>query len=151
MTPKKQAFVDAYISDIRRNATAAAIKAGYSPKTAKQTAYKLMHDAEIKSAIAAAKKALHEQNTAETDEVIEFLTTVMRGGEVDTVPLSIGGGKQKLFDGKPTARERIKAAELLGKYYNIFDNGTNTNDTGGGIIIIPEIDASGGETAESNG
>lgn len=139
MTPRKQAFVDAYVADVTRNATQAAIKAGYSEKTAKQAAYKLMQSEDIKSAIAAAKKELHEKNTAEANEVVEFLTAVMRGGEVDTVPLSVGGGKQKLFDGKPSARDRIRAAELLGKYYDIFDGNNNEAEDTGGIIVIPEI------------
>ena len=139
MTGRKKAFVDAYVADVKRNATQAAIKAGYSEKTAKQAAYKLMQSEDIKAAITAAKKELHEQNTAEANEVVEFLTAVMRGGEVDTVPLSVGKGKQKLFDAKPSARDRIKAAELLGKYYTIFDGDGKPDDKTGGVVIMPEV------------
>lgn len=141
MTGRKKAFIEAYLSDVTRNRTAAAIAAGYSEKTAKQQAYKLMHDAEVAEAISAAEKELHEQNTARADEVIEFLTSVIRGDEVDAVALSVGKGKQKLFDAKPTARDRIKAAELLCKYYALFDSGADTgSEERQGVIIMPDIE-----------
>lgn len=139
MTGKKQAFINAYLEDIKRNRTAAAIAAGYSPKTAKQAAYKLMNDAEVKKAIDEAEKERHEQNTAKADEVIEFLTSVIRGDETEAVPLSVGKGKQKLFESKAAVRDRIKAAELLGKYYDIFDGNNNKAADTGGVIVIPEI------------
>ncbi len=138
MTGKKQAFIEAYIADIKKNRTAAAIKAGYSPKTAKQTAYRLMNDAEVKAAIEEAQKELHEQNTAEANEVIEFLTSVMRGEEVDNIPLFVGDGCQKFKEGKPSARDRLKAAEMLGKYYALFTDKAQI-ESEGVVQIINDI------------
>lgn len=149
MTGKKKAFVEAYINDIKRNQTAAAIAAGYSEKTARQQASRLMKDEEVAAAIAEFEKELHEQNTAKADEVIEFLTSVMRGEEVDNWALRTVLGSEELKEGKPSARDRLKAAEMLGKYYALFTEAAKTDDNdNSGVVIIPEI-ADGEEKADN--
>lgn len=143
MTGRKRAFIEAYINDIKRNQTAAAIAAGYSEKTARQAASNLMRDKEVAAAIAEHEKELHEQNTAKANEVIEFLTSVMRGEKVDNIPLFIGDGEQKLTEGNPSARDRLKAAEMLGKHYALFTEAAKGSENdNGGVIVIPEIEDS---------
>lgn len=127
MTKKEKMFVDAYVNDVKRNQTAAAIAAGYSEKTAPQAASRLMKKDEIKQAIDERLKELHEQNTAQANEVIEFLTTVMRGENVDNIPIFVGDGFQKLTEGKPPAKDRLRAAEMLGKYYALFTEKLNVD------------------------
>lgn len=127
MTKKEKMFVDAYVKDIKRNQTAAAIAAGYSEKTAPQAASRLMKKDEIKQAIDERLKELHEQNTAQANEVIEFLTAVMRGENVDNIPIFVGDGFQKLTEGKPPAKDRLRAAEMLGKYYALFTEKLNVD------------------------
>ena len=127
MTKKEKMFVDAYGKDIKRNQTAAAIAAGYSEKTAPQAASRLMKKDEIKQAIDERLKELHEQNTAQANEVIEFLTAVMRGENVDNIPIFVGDGFQKLTEGKPPAKDRLRAAEMLGKYYALFTDKLNVD------------------------
>ncbi len=127
MTKKEKMFVDAYVKDIKRNQTAAAIAAGYSEKTAPQAASRLMKKDEIKQAIDERLKELHEQNTAQANEVIEFLTAVMRGESVDNIPIFVGDGFQKLTEGKPPAKDRLRAAEMLGKYYALFTDKLNVD------------------------
>lgn len=127
MTKKEKMFVDAYVKDIKRNQTAAAIAAGYSEKTAPQAASRLMKKDEIKQAIDERLKELHEQNTAQANEVIEFLTAVMRGESVDNIPIFVGDGFQKLTEGKPPAKDRLRAAEMLGKYYALFTEKLNVD------------------------
>lgn len=124
MKGKKLAFVEAYVQDVRRNQTAAAVAAGYSEKSARQTASRLMKDEEVKKAIEERLTVLHEQNTAKANEVIEFLTSVMRGEKVDNIPLFVGDGFQELTEGVPSAKDRLKAAEMLGKYYTLFTDRT---------------------------
>lgn len=129
MTSRKKAFISAYINDVKRNQTAAAIAAGYSEKSAAQAASRLMRDPEVKAAVEAAEKERHEQNTAKAEEVTEFLTSVMRGEKVDSVTLYAEKGVQNQIDSKAAARDRLKAAELLGKYYGLFDgNGAPENE-----------------------
>lgn len=127
MTKKEKMFVDAYVNDVKRNQTAAAIAAGYSEKTAPQAASRLMKKDEIKQAIDERLKELHEQNTAQANEVIEFLTAVMRGENVDNIPIFVGDGFQELTEGKPPAKDRLRAAEMLGKYYALFTEKLNVD------------------------
>ncbi len=141
MNKRKLAFVDAYVNDIKRNQTAAAIAAGYSEKNAAQTASRLMKDDEVKKAIEERLSELHEQNTAKANEVIEFLTAVMRGEKVDNIPLFVGDGLQKLTEGIPSARDRLKAAEMLGKYYALFTDKTQVEGDGT-VMIIDNIQRS---------
>lgn len=94
MKGKKAAFFEQYKID--RNQTQAAIRAGYSPKTAASAGCRLMKDPEIAAAVSEWEKQMHEQHTTDADEVIEFLTSVMRGEITDNVPLFIGKGLQEL-------------------------------------------------------
>lgn len=141
MTKKEKMFVDAYVNDVRRNQTAAAVAAGYSEKTATQAASRLMKKEEIKQAIDERLKELHEHNTAKSNEVIEFLTSVMRGENVDNIPIFVGDGFQELTEGKPPAKDRLRAAEMLGKYYALFTEKTQI-ESDGPVVIIDDI---GGE------
>ncbi len=127
MTRKKKAFIEAYVSDVRRNQTAAAIAAGYSEKGAAQAASRLMKDEEVAAEIDARLAELHRERTAEADEIIEFLTSVMRGEKVETVPLRLCDGSEEFKDGKPSARDKLKAAELLGKRYGLFTENVTVN------------------------
>ena len=142
MTKKEKMFVDAYVKDIKRNQTAAAIAAGYSEKTAPQAASRLMKKDEIKQAIDERLKELHEQNTAQANEVIEFLTAVMRGENVDNIPIFVGDGFQKLTEGKPPAKDRLRAAKMLGKYYALFTDKLNVD---GDMDYSIKIDYGGGD------
>lgn len=142
MTKKEKMFVDAYVNDVKRNQTAAAIAAGYSEKTAPQAASRLMKKDEIKQAIDERLKELHEQNTAQANEVIEFLTAVLRGENVDNIPIFVGDGFQKLTEGKPPAKDRLRAAEMLGKYYALFTDKLNVD---GDMDYSIKIDYGGGD------
>jgi len=50
LTPKQQAFVREYIVDL--NASASAVRAGYSPKTSMEQGYQLLHNTSVAEAIA---------------------------------------------------------------------------------------------------
>ncbi|MCC8160107.1 MAG: terminase small subunit [Oscillospiraceae bacterium] len=145
---KKKLFVEAYVNDVYRNQTAAAIAAGYSEKTAAQAASRLMKDEDVAAAIAEREKELHEKNTAKADEVIEFLTAVMRGEEVDNILRLKNDGAQEITESPPPAKDRIKAAELLGKYYTLFTDKTQVD---GDMNFSVQIDYGGDDgDAEDN-
>ena len=97
---------------------------------------------EIKQAIDERLKELHEQNTAQANEVIEFLTAVLRGENVDNIPIFVGDGFQKLTEGKPPAKDRLRAAEMLGKYYALFTDKLNVD---GDMDYSIKIDYGGGD------
>ena len=118
MTPRQQKFCDEYL--ISGNATDAAIKAGYSAKTAKQMASENLAKPDLKSYIEAQLAALHSEKIADATEVLEYLTSVMRGKHTEEVPLLIGEGVQTLTPKEVGAKERLKAAELIGKRFGLF-------------------------------
>ena len=137
---KKKKFFDAYVGDPlnERNGAAAAVAAGYSAKSAKQTAYRLLNkDTEMMAAIKEHDAEQHEKNTARENEIVEFLTSVMRGNDVETVPIFVGDGIQEFKDGKPSTRDKLKAAELLGKHYAMFTEKTEIE--GGQVVIVNDI------------
>ena len=118
MTPRQQKFCDEYL--ISGNGTDAAIKAGYSAKTAKQMASENLAKPDLKSYIEAQLAALHSEKIADATEVLEYLTSVMRGKHAEEVPLLIGEGVQTLAPKEVGAKERLKAAELIGKRFGLF-------------------------------
>ena len=63
---------------------------------------------------------MHSERTADAQEVIEYLTAVMRGEHKEQVLRLIGEGVQVIADIDVSAKERLKAAELLGKRHGIF-------------------------------
>jgi phage terminase small subunit len=65
ITPKQRRFVDEYLVDL--NATAAAIRAGYSPRSAKNAAYETLQRADISDLITAAKRARSERTKIDAD------------------------------------------------------------------------------------
>lgn len=118
MTPRQQKFCDEYL--ISGNATDAAIKAGYSPKTAKNIGSENLAKPDLKAYIEAQLAALHSEKIADATEVLQYLTSVMRGEHTEEIPLLIGEGVQTLTAKEVGAKERLKAAELIGKRFGLF-------------------------------
>ncbi len=68
LTPKQARFVEEYLLDL--NATAAAKRAGYSEKTAKQQGQRLLTNVDVQAAVTEAQKARSERTNAEADDVV---------------------------------------------------------------------------------
>ena len=122
LTRKQKRFADEYLIDL--NATQAAIRAGYSAKTAKVTGAKLLTKANLRAYIDEQLDRLHSEKTADAQEVVEYLTSVLRGeseGE-ELVNEFQGDGISKAVNvkKKPSEKDKLRAAELLGKRFGIF-------------------------------
>lgn len=104
LTPKQKAFADYYIET--GNATEAARRAGYKKPNVQGS--QNLEKLSIKSYIEERVKALDEKRIAKGEEVLQYLTKVMRGEEKDQFGLD------------PSLQDRTKAAELLGKRYRLF-------------------------------
>ena len=114
LTQKQQRFVDEYI--ISGNATQAAIKAGYSKKTAKQTGTENLAKPIIKAELDRRNAEIKSAKTADMQEVMEYLASVMRGEQTESVATAKG-----IYDNVPvSAKDRIKAAELIGKRHGAW-------------------------------
>ena len=139
MNARRKRFCDEYLIDC--NATQAAIRAGYSAKTAKITGAKLLTNANLKAYIEEQLEKIHNEKTADAQEVLEYLTAVMRGQHTEQVLKLVGEGVQTITDIDVAAKERIKAAELIGKRYGLFKDNL---DVGGAIPVV----ISGGDLLE---
>lgn len=118
MTERQKRFCDEYLIDL--NATQAAIRAGYSPRSAASIGERLMRKDEIKAYISEQLERIHNENTADAQEVMEYLTSVMRGQSRSHVLAFVGEGCQMVIEKPPDEKEKLKAAELLGKRYGLF-------------------------------
>ncbi|MDU7068829.1 MAG: terminase small subunit [Clostridium perfringens] len=104
LTPKQKAFADYYIE--LGNATEAARRAGYKKPNVQGS--QNLEKLSIKSYIDERINVLDETRIAKGEEVLEYLTKVMRGEEKDQFGLDA------------SLQDRTKAAELLGKRYRLF-------------------------------
>ena len=119
---KQKRFADEYI--ISGNATQAAIKAGYSKKTAAVIGTENLIKPNIKNYIDERLEELKSERTADAQEVLEYLTSVMRGNETEEVLIGVGEGMQSTIQKEVGAKDRLKAAELLGKRFALFTDKT---------------------------
>ena len=118
MTERQKRFCDEYLIDL--NATQAAIRAGYSGRSASSIGERILRNDDVRSYISEQLERIHNENTADAQEVMEYLTAVMRGKSVSHVLAFVGDGCQKVIEKPPDEKERLKAAELLGKRYGLF-------------------------------
>lgn len=113
LTEKQKRFADEYI--ISGNATQSAIKAGYSKKTARFVAAENLTKPNIKNYIDERLAKLESKRIANAQEVLEYLTGVMRGDEKEEVMTEDGVSYRE-----PSVKDKLKAAELLGKRHALF-------------------------------
>lgn len=111
LTEKQKRFIDYYIETA--NATESAKKAGYSAKTAKNIGAENL--TKLNYFIQEKLKEKESQRIASQDEVLEYLTKVMRGEEKDQFGLDA------------SLQDRTKCAELLGKRYGTFKEKVDAN------------------------
>lgn len=137
MTLKQQRFADEYI--ITGNATQAAIKAGYSKKTAKVIANENLTKPYIKKYIDERLAQLESEKIASQQEVLSYLSSVMRGEMTEQTLRSVGESGQVIAEIDVGAKDRIKAAELLGKRYKLWTDKTEVEVTGT-VVFMNEDD-----------
>lgn len=122
MTVKQQRFCDEYL--ISGNASDAARKAGYSEKTAAAMGAENLTKPALKAYIDQRLAAKHVDAIADADEVLRYLTSVVRGESRSHIVVveSIGDYMSEARDVEkaPAENERLKAAELLGRRYGLF-------------------------------
>lgn len=143
MTERQKRFCDEYLIDC--NGTRA-YKAAY-PAVKKDTvaatgAGRLLRKAEVQGYLAEQMERLHSEKTADQREVLEYLTAVLRGESEAEIVVVEGDGdgcsSARRIKKAPDERERLKAAELLGKRYGLFTETVKlTGDVG--VQIVDDI------------
>lgn len=127
MTPKQRRFCEEYLIDM--NATQAAVRAGYSKKTAARIGTENVQKPVIKGYINRRMAEKESELIATQDEVLKYLTSVMRGlsqgEEIVVEGKGDGISEAKRMKKAPGEKDRLKAAELLGKRYGAFTDKIN--------------------------
>lgn len=137
LTLKQQRFADEYI--ISGNAYQSAITAGYSENYAKGNVVKLLENVSVKSYIDEKLAELQSQKVADQQEVLEYLTSVMRGEKTEPLLVLDGEGTQKVVNAVPPVQARTKAAELLGKRYRLFTDKVELDATVEQVVFEDDI------------
>ena len=140
LTNKQFIFANEYLVDL--NATRA-YKMAY-PKVkkdsvAKAAASRLLTNVNLKNYIDEQLKKIEDESIADAAEVMKYLTAVMRNELTEEVVVVEGEGEgcssARIVKKDISAKDRNKAAELLGKRYRLFidkiesDNNTIINST----------------------
>lgn len=141
LTPKQADFVREYLIDL--NATQAAIRAGYSAKTAQEQSARLLSNVIIASEI----NKLKIKRETKTEITAEWVLTTIR----DTIIRCQQG--EPVFDsqGEPTGEWKfdskgvLKGCELLGRHLSIFDKKDKITDAANGGVLV--INAAPGDMA----
>lgn len=115
-------FVQEYMKT--NNVRQSAIKAGYSPKTASVQGSRLLTNVKVSAYINAINERLESDKIADIEEVMQYLTSVMRGEKKDQ------------FDLDPSLSERTKAAGELAKRLDVRARNLNVECA---VTIIDDI------------
>jgi phage terminase small subunit len=140
LTPKQQRFVDEYLIDL--NATQAAIRAGYSKKTADQQASRLLTNVKVRAELAKSMTAREERTAVTQDYVLSGIVEVIERCRQVSPVLDRSGGQ--VFVETPDgdlvpafgfdAKNVLKGFELLGKHLKLFTEKHEVSGPGGGPI-----------------
>ena len=141
MTERQKRFADEYLADC--NATRA-YKAAYprikSDVTAATNGGRLLRNAQVKVYLVEQLEKLRTAKLAEAQEVLEYLTSVLRGQARSEIVVVVGMGQgvteARTITKRPDEKERLKAAEILLRYYGLS---RTTEEDSGGVIVLPEI------------
>ena len=141
ISEKQQRFCDYYIES--GNKYESALKAGYSQNYSKAQSHKLLENVGIKTYIDEQLEKMQSTRIADATEVLELLTSAVRGEITEEVVVveNIGDymSEAKTINKQIGAKDRIKAAELLGKRYGLFTD--KVNITGSvPVMIVGEDD-----------
>lgn len=122
LTNKQRRFIDEYLIDL--NATQACIRAGYSKKNANRIGSENLSKLVIKTELDKRMAEKEDALIAKQDEVLKYLTSVLRGESESEVVVTelIGDGcsEARRLKKRPDEKERLKAGELLAKRYGLL-------------------------------
>lgn len=134
LTEKQKRFCDEYLAD--PNAAQAAIRAGYSRRSARQHAHVLLDKPYVREYLDARLAKAEEARVAKGDEVLKYLTSVMRGEDEETrIVVSDGVVEAARYVDQ---RNRIKAAELLARCHGLMVQGVR-HEGDVGITFVDDL------------
>lgn len=135
LTPKQERFIQEYLIDL--NGTQAAIRAGYSAKTANEQASALLAKPNIAAEVQKLMDKRSEDLGIDAKYVLQTIkNTIERCSQAEQVKAADGtvSGEYK-FDSAAV----LKGAELLGKHLKLFTDKTEVSGSGGGPVVIGTV------------
>ena len=140
LTIKQKKFADEYIKT--GNAYRSAKSAGYSENYAKGNVIRLLENESVKAYIDQKMKEIEDSKIADAKEVLELLTSIARGEVTEEATLLSGNGMQELVPKSADIKDRIRAAELIGRRYALFTDKMEVEGNIGAVIIddVPDED-----------
>lgn len=117
LNARQELFCLEYIKD--GNATQAAIRAGYKPKYANTNANKILQNTTVRARIDELMAEMQQDKIADAEEVLRYLTSVIRGEATEEVAVGTPIGPEVITK-RIGGREQVKAAELLAKRYGLL-------------------------------
>lgn len=121
LTPKREAFCVEYLVDL--NATQAAIRAGYSEKTAYSMGQQLLKNIEVQNRIKELQRKHFNDRIMTVEEVQARISDIARGDMREEVVVVLGDGtgatREKIITKQVSAKEQLRALETLGKYHHL--------------------------------
>ena len=124
LTKRQIDFVQEYMKT--NNVRQSAIKAGYSPRTVSVQGSRLLTNVKVSAYINAINERLESDKIADIEEVMQYLTSVMRGEKKDQ------------FDLDPSLSERTKAASELARRLDVKARNLNIECAVNIIDDIPD-------------
>ena len=118
LSKKEEKFVIEYVRT--GNATQSAINAGYSERSARQTACRMLTKDYILKAIDELVKEMNSEKIADAEEVMMLLTEIARGETTEENVVVDKAGNVSIVETRVKEKERVKALELLGKRYKLY-------------------------------
>lgn len=119
LTDKEKALAHRIL--VTNNPRQSALDVGYSESYAKSNVYQTMKKPAFSSFMKdIAHQMNYDDNVATELEVLEYLTTVMRGEVTEETLYNVGNYQQEVIDLGVGVKDRTKAAELLGKHFGLY-------------------------------
>ncbi len=137
LNEKQKRFCEEYIVD--SNATQAAIRAGYSERTANEQGARLLAKDSVKTYIRELMDEAKDDTIASAQEVMQYLTSVIRGKSRSHVLARNDLGAEYILEKPPDEKERLKAAELMGKRHQLFTDKVKV-DGNVPVMIVDDLD-----------
>ncbi|MBR3499723.1 MAG: terminase small subunit [Selenomonadaceae bacterium] len=144
MTEQQKRFVDFYIQTA--NATEAAKRAGYSPRTAYSSGQRLLKQDEIRRVIDERLDGMESERIIQTEEILEHLSDVIRG-RVTEVIVTPGGKK---FSVPVRETDRLRAAETILKIRGLFRDKVDVK-VGGAELFVRTLQQAWNEDESAGG
>jgi phage terminase small subunit len=151
LTPKQERFVEEYLLDL--NATQAAIRAGYSPRSADKIAYQLLEKTRVQEAIVAAIQARSKRTQVTADRIVQELAwlafydpgliaahNIKRPEDIATLPeglrrVILGWRRDRFGNLVLKLAPKTPSLELLGRHLGMFKAAVDVS----GYISIADL------------